>query len=374
MADNLARGYAAAGHEVLVLTAAYPGAPERETGAGFEIVRLPAVSLPQTRLSVSFDIAFTIRPSLLRAVDRELTSFNPDVIHQHGQFFDLTWATGWWAGRRDVPVLLSIHTRLESPNKGYGAVFHGLDAALVAPALRTYRPRVVVMDVLMRDYIADRYHRVVRDTIAIPVGVDPEWVLGGDPTRMRREWGLEGRPVVVSLGHVIPLRDRVALVNAIPGILNRHPDLAVVVVGTVYYDAFLKRAEELAVSHVINAVGAVPKSDVPDVLAAADLETHDLQGYGLGTASLESMAAGVPVVAAVRPDNFPGITLRDGLDVVLVPQDDPNALSRAVNNILDDPAAARARMAPNQQALIAEHFTLASMTRQYLAALADLVR
>jgi hypothetical protein len=51
----------------------------------------------------------------------------------------------------------------------------------------------------------------------------------------------------------------------------------------------------------------VAKAEVPNYLVAATVEAHDLQGYGMGTATLESMAAGVPVIVAVRPDNFPGI-------------------------------------------------------------------
>ena len=65
LSDALARGYARAGHEVLVLTAAYRGAPdEEELEPRLRVVRLPSASLPQTRLSVSFDLAFTLRPSL----------------------------------------------------------------------------------------------------------------------------------------------------------------------------------------------------------------------------------------------------------------------------------------------------------------------
>ena len=35
-----------------------------------------------------------------RDLARLLDDFRPDVIHQHGQFMDLTWATGAYARRR----------------------------------------------------------------------------------------------------------------------------------------------------------------------------------------------------------------------------------------------------------------------------------
>lgn len=371
LSDALARGYAAAGHEVLVLTAAYPGAPETEERDGLRIHRLPAATIPKTRLSVSFDIAFTLRRGVYRAVDALLQDFQPDVMHQHGQFFDLTWVTGEWAARHDVPVLLSIHTRLENPHALYHGVFRWLDAGLVSPALRRYRPRLVVMDVQMQEYIERRYAAVHRGLVAIPVGVDSGWVRGGDGSVVRTGHDLGDAPLVVSLGHVIPLRDRVLLVESLPTVLARHPQARLVVVGTVYYERFLQRADELGVRAAITVVGAVPKTQVPDYLAAADVETHDLQGYGLGTASLESMAAGVPMIVAVRPDNFPGIELRHGENVCLTPQNDPVALGTLIADLLDDPAW-RERLGQAERQLIEEHFEMARVVERHLDVLRDL--
>ena len=99
---------------MLVLTAAFQDAPAQEQlEPRLRVVRLPAAALPQTRLSVSFDLAFTVRPSLRRRIAALLGDFRPDVVHQHGQFFDLTWATGLWAQQHGARTLLSVHTRLE---------------------------------------------------------------------------------------------------------------------------------------------------------------------------------------------------------------------------------------------------------------------
>ena len=68
LSEALARGYAARGHDVLVLTASYEGAPPAEERDGLRIVRLPAATIPRSRLSVSFDIAFTARRGAYRSV------------------------------------------------------------------------------------------------------------------------------------------------------------------------------------------------------------------------------------------------------------------------------------------------------------------
>ena len=46
LSEALARGYAARGHQVLVLTASYEDAPEREERDGLRIVRLPSATVP----------------------------------------------------------------------------------------------------------------------------------------------------------------------------------------------------------------------------------------------------------------------------------------------------------------------------------------
>jgi glycosyltransferase involved in cell wall biosynthesis len=308
LSDALARGYARRGHHVLVVTAAYQDAPAEEwLEPRLRVVRLPAAAIPQTRLSVSFDLAFATRPSLHSRLGALLDDFRPDVMHQHGQFFDLTWATARHGRKRDIPALLSVHTRLENPKAHYHGVFRWLDRLVVAPILRRYQPRMVVMDVQMDAYIKQRYRGCFSGLEYIPVGVDPAKMAGGDAEIARQRLGVGDAPLILSLGHVIPLRDRVSLVEAMPKVLADCPDAKLVVVGTVYYPAFQTRAAQLGVADAVIALGAVPKGDVPDFLAAAAVETHDLQGYGMGTATLESMAAGVPVVVAVRPDNFPGV-------------------------------------------------------------------
>lgn len=372
LSDALARGYAARGHEVLVVTAAYQDAPAEEWRDGVRVVRFPAFVLPESRLAVSFDISFATRPGLRSRLARLLDDFRPDVIHQHGQFMDLTWATGAYARRRGIPVLLSIHTRLENPAATYRHAFRFLDATLVAPRLRRFNPTLVVMDSYMDEYIKQRYRGRYRDLVPIPVGVDPDWVRSGEAARGRELAGVGAdAPIILSVGHVIPVRDRLGIVEALPAVVARHPDARLVVVGRVYYDLFQKRAEELGVAHAVVSLGAVPKADIPHLLAAATVESHE-QGLGLGTATLESMAAGTPVVAWGRIDNFPGIPMIDGDDIFMCDVGDVEGLAERLNIALDDPEATRL-VGASARAIVDQHFALDRVTERHLEVLGDLV-
>ena len=70
LSDALARSYAARGHEVLVVTAAYQDAPAEEERDGVRVVRLPAYTLPESRLAVSFDLSFATRQEAVESSRR----------------------------------------------------------------------------------------------------------------------------------------------------------------------------------------------------------------------------------------------------------------------------------------------------------------
>jgi glycosyltransferase involved in cell wall biosynthesis len=373
LSHSLAAGYAAAGHEVVVVTATYKDAPPFEERDGLRVFRLQAVPMPATRLAISFDMAFASRPSLPRRLAEVLDAFRPDVIHQHGQFFDLTWASGGYARKRGIPALLSVHTRLESPTPSYNRIFTALDRTVVAPILRRYRPTLVSMDVQMSEYIRSRYGRAASAVVDIPVGVSLDGLTGGDGDRVRRKHAIApGAPLIVSLGHVIQLRDRISLVESLPAVRAKFPDAKVLIVGGVYYDRYETRAEQLGVADMITSTGAVPRAEVKDYLAAATVEAHDLDGYGLGTASLEAMGAGVPVVAGVRPDNFAGVELADGRNLVLARPRDPESIAAGLIRLLGDRDLA-AEVGRRGRELVAGHFTLQAVTEKHLSVLDSLV-
>lgn len=368
----LAEEYAARGHDVVVLTAAFRGAPAYEVVGGVRIHRLPAVTMPKLGLSIDFDITFASGPRNLRRVYRILDDFQPEVIHQHGQFLDLTWLTGHYARKRRIPVLLSVHTRLESPRAAYAKAFSAVDRVFLRRVLRGYAPRFVIMDELMEAYCTDRY-AVARDRFDhIPVAVDPTR-FDALPTRdIRTELGLGDGPLIASVGHVIPLRDRCLLIDALPVVRAKYPDAKLVIVGTVYYDAFLERARALGVEEAVVCVGEVPAKDVPAFFAAADIEVHDLSGGGCGTASLEAIAAGCPTVVAVRETNFPGIRLRNWENSVLVSHRDADELARALIRLLDDPEE-RAAIAARQRELVRAYFTLDRVADRHLEVFARML-
>ena len=89
---DVAREYVRQGHEVWVVTTSVPGAPEREELDGIHVVRLPAWSVDAGQPGVQLRPAVRGPPRCRSvACKRLFDEARPDVVHQNGQFFDLTF-------------------------------------------------------------------------------------------------------------------------------------------------------------------------------------------------------------------------------------------------------------------------------------------
>ncbi|MFN3466753.1 MAG: glycosyltransferase family 4 protein, partial [Candidatus Brocadiales bacterium] len=79
--------------------------------------------------------------------------------------------------------------------------------------------------------------------------------------------------------------------------------------------------------------------DIPEILSIAEFYVHPTITEALGIAILEAMAMGKAVVAS-RVDGVPELVI-DGETGLLVPPEDPGAMSRAIIELLQSPPRAR---------------------------------
>jgi glycosyltransferase involved in cell wall biosynthesis len=350
------------GHDVLVVTCT-PGDGDDDASLPYRVVRLPAIRPNLGKISFGYEIPFC-SPNAIRTLTAELREFRPDVVHLNEQFFDLSVWAGLWARRQHVPRVLTLHTAFTHNVAWMHRTLRAVDATIVSGTLAAYDPTFVAIDKFMANYARSRFPGRRQEFIPIPVLADV--FVGGDAALARSRLGLrDDDEVILSLGHAIPLRDRLLLVRALPEVLEQHPRAKVVVVGRVYDDRFLQLADRLGVRHAVIADGEVPHSEVKHYVAAATLECHETQGYGLGTASLEVMASGVPVAAVVDDDNFPGFALRER-EHLMMAVDAPGSLASAIGALLDDPVL-RKTVAEGAHRLIVEHFRIESVAGEYVA-------
>jgi glycosyltransferase involved in cell wall biosynthesis len=105
------------------------------------------------------------------------------------------------------------------------------------------------------------------------------------------------------------------------------------------------------------------RSDIAQILTAADLLALTSEKEGLPIVILEAMAMQCPIVAT-GVGEIPQV-LRDGQDAWIVPSNDVGALTTAIRDVLTRPEAAQARAA-SAHAQFVSHYSRNSMGARYL--------
>ena len=199
--------------------------------------------------------------------------------------------------------------------------------------------------------------------VVVPNGIDLErFDPRGVRDQVRSDLGIPpGAPVLIKVGHLIPVKGTDILVEAAPRILAAVPEARFVVVGGGSEEAKLRhRLEALGVTHRFLLIG--PRHDVPDLLEAADLFVQPSRSEGQPNALIEAMAMGRPCVAT-RVGGIPELAT-DGVDALLVEPEAPEALAVACISLLLTPERAR-DLGASARARVRRERDVALMVRRY---------
>jgi glycosyltransferase involved in cell wall biosynthesis len=200
--------------------------------------------------------------------------------------------------------------------------------------------------------------------VAIPSGIDTQRLREKTPTRAKARsllgWEPDA-PIVVGIGRLVPIKGFDLAVRALPAVLRAAPGTRLVLVGDGPQRAEIEAlALETGVRDHLVLTGAV--ADVGSCLAAADVLVAPSRNEGMGRVLVEAMALGIPVVAA-RVGGTARV-LSDGRAGELVTPDDPEALARALIEILESPFLRASYRAKGMER--AERFSLRVMEAQLL--------
>ena len=261
-----------------------------------------------------------------------------DVVHAHGLRAGAiaVLAAGSLGGRRPA-VVTTLHNL---PVGGWR--IRGLAAFLERLVAR----RADVVLGVSLDLVERARERGARDAERALVPAPPRPAPGEFSADQRRELGLDdGCALVLTVARLAPQKGLDLLLEAAAR-LEADP-AAPPLVWAVAGDGPLQ-AELTARIHAqrlpVRLLGR--RSDVPDLLAAADVFVSTSQWEGQPLGVQEALAVGAPVVAT----DVGGTGEVTGEAAVLVPYGDPGALASEVRRLLSDPvrraelsAAARAR-------------------------------
>jgi len=254
-----------------------------------------------------------------------------DLVHVHlGEDLAVLPVGAAAARLHRLPLVLTVHTSLRhtlAVSDLRSAVLKTLGGPIERWGERFAEAVVVITPRLCRLLLSDG---VDEDRVhVIPPGVNPSLFDGPfeDP------FAGVGRPRVLFVGRLAPQKGVRNLVAA-AGLLE-DPSAQVLLVGDGPERPALEReAERIGLGDRLHFLGFVAHDRLPAVLAHADLLVLPSLYEELGTVLLEAMQAGLPIVAS-KTGGIPDV-IEDGVNGLLVPPGNPEALAHAIDRLLAD--------------------------------------
>jgi glycosyltransferase involved in cell wall biosynthesis len=194
------------------------------------------------------------------------------------------------------------------------------------------------------------------------------------PTEVRRKLGLPlNSPLIGIVGRLQRWKGMHVLVEAMPKVLQRHPDTHCIVIGGKHnleadYEDYLKeRIATLGLDKQVVMAGL--QRNVPEWMQAMDIVVHASNKEPFGIVVIEAMALGKPIVAGNA--GGPREIVTDGVNGLLTPYGDADALAEALLHYLDDPEFARKVGAAARER--AHEFSTECYAQNFIKAIRDLV-
>ena len=288
-----------------------------------EVVSVPAFSIPTRE-------EYRIPRALTRQVRRDLEAFAPNVIHLASPDIVAHRAISW-ARARGIPAVASVHTRFETYMQYYN--LHWLEPVIRAILRRFYRRCDAIVVPAESTASILRAQRMNSDISIWTRGVDRDQF---NPERRDMGWrkahGIPANFMLIAfLGRIVMEKGLDEFADAIDALAARKVAHKVLVIGEGPARGWFEERLPDAVF-----AGQLVGAELGQALASADVLLNPSITEAFGNVTLEAMACGLPVVAAIAT----GATnlVRDGETGMLVQPGDTDGYADALTAYARDPA------------------------------------
>jgi PEP-CTERM/exosortase A-associated glycosyltransferase len=282
---------------------------------------------------------------LARRIEAVAREIRPDLIHAHSPVLNVLPALK--VGRQlGIPVVYEVRAFWEDAAVDHGSTRedsprYRLTRALETHAIRQAAHVFTICEGLRAD-IVGRGVPASKVTV-VPNAVDVksfQLARQADPA-LQQQWGLQDLTVIGFIGSFYAYEGLDLLVRAMPALLRERPDLALLLVGGGPQESVLKSlVHQLGLQDRVIFTGRVPHQDVGryyDLIQVLVYPRHAMRLTELVTPlkPLEAMAQGHLFVAS-DVGGHRELVQHDQTGI-LFKADDPEALTRAVLDLLGQP-------------------------------------
>lgn len=277
----------------------------------------------------------------------------PRVIRNLRKVIRSEGLTRVWFGAA-APLALASRWLRSAGAKHSVALTHGHEVWWSKIFPFSWAMREIAKNVDITTYLGEFTHSAIsprfRDAeklLKIAPGIDTHHFAPRDATELRRKYGLENRPVIISVGRLVHRKGQDRLVEAMAEIVKKVPQAALVFVGEGPHRKELDRLVSLhdLHNHVI-FIGRINYQDLPQYISMGDVfampsrsRLMGLEVEGLGIVYLEASACGLPVIGGASggaPD-----AVIDGVTGYVVDGNDLSAIAERAIKLLQSPDTRR---------------------------------
>ncbi len=331
----LGKHFAAAGHDVHLITSQFRDCPKDEKVEGFHVHRVRALRKNPDVCAVHEMLTYAVSSSLYGL--RFAKQFQPDIVQV---FFGIPAGGGAYLlqKRRNVPYVVFLGGR-DVPSRNPDPPYYRWLYLLLKPAIRAiWRNASVVVACSegLRELAQETDTDVKMDVI--PDGLDlARFKPRSPPVTAEREQrnACPKKVQILTIGRLIPRKGFQFLIRALPQIIEKAAhNFEIEIVGDgPYHGELLKLAEKLGVAVHIHFAGSVPYSELPQKYQDADIFILPSLAEGMPLVVLEAMGTGLPIVAS-RVQGIDELVV-DGVNGALFDPGDVDGLASSLIKLIN---------------------------------------
>lgn len=300
----LGKHYAAAGHDVHLITSQFRDCAKTEEIAGIHVHRVRALRKNPNVCAVHEMLTYSVSSSIYGL--RFAKKFKPDIVQV---FFGIPAGGGAYLLKKinNVPYVVFLGGR-DVPRPNPDPPYYRWLYMLLKPIIRAIWDNAAAV-ISCSNGLRDLAHTTDTNLKidVIPDGLD----LASFESTQRK-----ANPKTVrclAIGRLIPRKGFQFLIRALPQILDKvQHNFEIEIVGDgPYREELIGLAENLGVTSYVRFAGTVPYSELPQKYREADIFILPSLAEGMPLVVLEAMGTGLPIIAS-RVQGIDELVAEDG--------------------------------------------------------------
>jgi glycosyltransferase involved in cell wall biosynthesis len=309
--DSFSHALVRAGHKVMIVCSFYPetsdmeytlgsGEPENSSATEPVILRVPSMVFP---LSKEDRLAMVHKWFW---VSKQIDAFNPDILHINTEFVIAEFGFQY-ARHNYLPVIYTFHTLWEDYIRNYIPLLPDFFLRFVARRVlkndMRRADRIIVPTAQIGDVV--KAYKVRKEVCLLPTGIDPQLFTHSKEEVEKFRIGMEakfpvltGKRILLFAGRIGKEKNIVFLLNILPQLVERHPEVALLIAGNgpdLYY--LEEESEKLDLKDHCVFTGYLARNNLALTYAMSDIFTFPSLTDTQGLVTIEAMLSGLPVVA-----------------------------------------------------------------------------